>query len=177
MTYTAMEPVIYGVAIWFAEHLPEYLAATNDAMASWPDGILVPALLDPPPAASGAPALRKVLLGTSIPASGPFPCLLVALDSVDVESAGQNSDWITLHLKLVVALQENNEKRILPDTARYMDALTHAVGENVTLGGLVDEAKIPSLEKDEVPANGTGFVVADLSTKFEMICDGESQGG
>jgi hypothetical protein len=171
VTYSAIEPVIYGVASWFAEYLPDYLAKANDAMASWPDGVVLPALLDPPPAASMAPTLRKVILGTTIPASGPFPCLLVAFDSVDLEAIGQNSDRVTLHLKLVAAIQENNEARILPDTARYMDALAHAVGENLTLGGLVDEAKIPTIEKDEVPANGTGFVIADLSATFEMICD------
>jgi hypothetical protein len=79
-------------------------------MVSWHDGDTFPAIFDPPAAAYEVPSLRKVGIGTSIPASGPFPYLLVALDSVAVESAGQTSDWITLHMKLVTALQENNER-------------------------------------------------------------------
>ncbi len=45
------------------------------------------------------------------------------------------------------------------------------MGNNVTLDGLVDETKITGLDKDEVPENHTGFVIADLSVKFELICD------
>jgi hypothetical protein len=74
-------------------------------------------------------------------------------------------------MKLVTALQENNEKRLFPALARYIDAIVHAVGNNVTLDGLVDETKITGLDKDEVPENHTGFVIADLSVKFELICD------
>jgi hypothetical protein len=171
VTYSAIEPVIYRVADWFAAHLPDYLAEADEAMVSWHDGDTFPAIFDPPAAAYEVPSLRKVGIGTSIPASGPFPYLLVALDSVDVESAGQTSDWITLHMKLVTALQENNEKRLFPALARYIDAIVHAVGNNVTLDGLVDETKITGLDKDEVPENHTGFVIADLSVKFELICD------
>lgn len=166
-----IERVVYGVAAWFADNLPDYLVKANEAMAGWPNGTILPALLEAPSATGEAPALVKVGVGNSIPSSGPFPYLLVALDSTDLESAGQCSDWVTLHLKLVVAFQENNEARILPDAARYMDALARAVGEHSTLDGLADEAHLTNLDKDELPANATGFVIGDLSVKFELICD------
>lgn len=171
MTYTNIEPIIYKIGIWIAENIPEYLNHANTEMISWPNGITIPEILSAQAVANTVPALKKIGFGTSIPTSGPFPYLLIDLDSIDLEPAGQLSNWVKLRLKLIVALQENNEKRLLPDLLRYIDVIAHAIGQHTTLGGIVDEAEMVTFDKDELPGTKTGFIIGDLVVKFELTCD------
>jgi len=171
MAYSNIEPNVYGVAVWLAQYLPTYLTAANAEQTSWPGDMVFPSIFLVPDEDYNPPALRRAAVGSSIPMEGPFPYLMVELDSVDVEWAGQNSEFITLRLRVIIALQETREKKLLAALTRYMDALVQAVGHNVTLGGLLEEAKVTHIEKDELPANHVGFVTADMTAKFEILCE------
>jgi hypothetical protein len=180
MTYNNIESVLYSVGTWFANALPLALAEANGQIAAWKtDAALLPDdsmlslsdLFEDLTFDFEVQPFKKVGVGTLIPASGPFPYLLLIFDDLETESAGQLSDWITLHLKLIVALQENNEKRLPPTLFRYIDAFVHAIGKDGTLGGIVDSARFSTVDKEEVPSSKVGFVVGNLSVKFELICE------
>lgn len=166
-----IEPVVYGIASWMAENIPAYLTKVNADMASWPGSSLPPSILQPAASVFDPPALRRVSVVTSIPSTGPFPFLMVNLDDFDVEWAGQNSERITLRVMLVLALSESKPGRLLGALLRYADAIVQAVGSNLTLGGLVEEAKVVSAEKDELPGKDTGFLVVNMTARFEIICE------
>jgi hypothetical protein len=55
--------------------------------------------------------------------------------------------------------------------ARYMDALVDAVGENETLGGLVLSSSLQDLDKDSIPSDGRGFVVATIRLVAEVLTE------
>ena len=54
---------------------------------------------------------------------------------------------------------------------RYMDGMIQAIGANITLDGIYDEIKITNLDRDELPANKVGFIIADLSARLEIVCE------
>lgn len=166
-----IEPILYGIAVWLAENVPTYLTKVNGDMASWPGSITFPAIFQPAGSVFNPPALKRVSVVSSIPSSGPFPFLMVNLDDFDVEWSGQNSEKITLKIMLVLALSESKNGKLLSALLRYADAIVQAVGSNVTLGGLVEEAKVISADKDELPAKGTGFLVVNMTARFEIICE------
>ena len=171
MNYANIEPKVYGTAIWLITYLPEYLALATSELAPWPSETDFPSILDVPDESYTPPALKKASVGVTIPPAGPFPYLLTVLDNVTVEWAGQNSDMLTLNMKVVIAMQENSERRIGAALMRYMDALTMAIGKNVTLDGLFDEIKLTNMDKDESAATKVGFLVADLVAKYEVTCE------
>lgn len=171
MIYANIEPKVYAVATWLTTYLPTYLALAGSELAPWPSDTSFPSALELPDDDYTPPALKKAAVGSTIPPSGPFPYLLVALDSIAIEDAGQASQWVTLSLKAVLAIQENSERRIGAALMRYSDALIMAVGSNVTMDGTFDEIKLTAIDTDELPQNRVGFLSADLTARFEITCE------
>jgi hypothetical protein len=171
LNYANIEPKVYKTAIWLLTYLPEYLALASAELATWPSDTDFPSAFDMPDENNTPLAIKKASVGVTVPKAGPFPYLLLVLDNVGVEWSGQNSDIVTLNMKVILAVQENSERRIGVALMRYMDALTMAIGKNVTLNGLFNEIKLTMMDVAESPETRAGFMVADLVAKYEITCE------
>lgn len=171
MTYSNVEPIVYGIAARIAILLPTYLTATNAETnaALYPSDTHYPSIFTVPDTSYSAEALKKAAVATSIPATGPFPYMMVNLDGVDYEEIGQNSDLITMRVSLVVALSESKDAKLGHALMRYMDALHKCIAANLTLGGLVQHIKIATIDKQQLAGDKAGFVVADLVATIESV--------
>lgn len=171
MTYSNIEPIVYGIASRIAILLPDYLTATNTETnaALYPSDTHYPSIFLVPDTDYNAPALKKAAVSPMIPATGPFPYMMVNIDGADFEEVGQNSDLITMRLSLVVGLAESKDLKLGHALMRYMDALHKCIAANLTLGGLVQHIRISTMEKQQMPGEKAGFVVADLIATIESV--------
>jgi len=173
MIHSNLEPVIYKTAAWLTAYLQGYItnATAERAVATYPSVTDFPSILDYPDDDYTPPALKRAAVGSVIPPSGPFPYLLLVLDGVVPEWSGQNSENLNITMKAIVAIQENNDRKLGIALMRYMDGLIQALGANITLDGIFDEIKITNIDKDELPANKVGFLIADLSARLEIVSE------
>lgn len=171
MTYSNIEPIVYGIATRLAILLPTYLMATNveTNAALYPSTTSYPSIFVVPETDYTAPVLKKAAVSTIIPAAGPFPYLMVNLDGVDFEEIGQNSDLVTMRVSVVIGLAESKDLKLGHALMRYMDALHKCVSANITLGGLVQHARISTIDKQQLAGDKAGFVVADLIATIESV--------
>jgi hypothetical protein len=152
MTYSDLAQTLDDLAAWIMATFPTYLARANSGASG-----------------RSAPALKKAERKAFIPDTGPYPYCMVNLDRATPERWGQNAQMITAEVSVNFCLSEPSPDLLDEALYRYIDALADMIGANISLGGLVDQAELLSIEKDTLPADGKGFVIATLSTRTEVL--------
>jgi hypothetical protein len=157
MTRSSLERTCVAVAAFLAANLNTYITRANLGTT----GIQ-------------APAIKKAEHKSYIPDTGPFPFAMVTLDQAAIEPSANNAQRITatLSVNICVGAQPSMAAAALDNTeiivTRYMDALIDLFGENMTIGGAVEESSLDSIDKAVLPADGKGFVLATVRTVAEV---------
>jgi hypothetical protein len=153
MTVSPIERMVTGLKTWLAANYPAYVTRANLGTTG-----------------AQAPAIR-VYSVADILEPGKFPQLIVNAGPVTVEAMGPQSQMVTVACSVDIGVQAANPEARETVLARYMDALVDAVGENETLGGLVLAATLDDLDKDSIPSDGRGFVVATIRLADEVMTE------
>jgi hypothetical protein len=153
MTKSPIERMVFGLRAWLAEHFHEYITLANLSAG-----------------AMQAPQLREILVSDTMD-PGKFPQMIVNAGPVYIQEHGPQTQLVTVSCGVDIGIQAPKPEAREVYLMRYMDALTDAIGENETLGGLVLQARIDELDKDSIPQDGRGFVVATISMTDEIVTD------
>ena len=153
MTSSTIERMVSGLATWLVANFPTYLARANSGTT----GVQAPAIRS----YSAADVLEP----------GKFPQLIVTGGPVTIEPSGPQVQMVSVACGVDIGVQAPNPTARETILARYMDALVDAIGENETLGGLVLSASLEDMDKDAIPSDGRGFVVATIRLTDEVITD------
>ncbi len=153
MTNSTIERMITGLKTWLAANYATYVTRANTGTSG-----------------AQAPAIR-VYAVSDVLEPGKFPEVIVNAGPVSVEPNGPNAVLITVAANVDLGVQAPTPEARETYVTRYMDALVDAIGENETLGGLVLRADIVELDKDAIPQDGRGFVVATINMVNEVLTD------
>jgi hypothetical protein len=153
MTRSPVERMVTGLRTWLAANYPAYVTRANLGT-------------------SGAQAAAiRVFSVSDLLEPGKFPQMIVNAGPVEIEPMGPQSQLVTVACSVDIGVQAANPEARETVLARYMDALVDAVGENETLGGLVLSASLDDLDKDSIPSDGRGFVVATIRLAAEVLTE------
>lgn len=153
MTRSSIERMVTGLRTWLAANYPTYVTRANTGTT----GVQ-------------APAIRAFDV-SDVLEPGRFPQMIVNAGPVTIEATGPQVQLVTVACSVDLGIQAANPVARETTLARYMDALIDAVGENETLGGLVLSASLDELDKDSIPADGRGFMVATIRLSDEVITE------
>lgn len=153
MTVSPIERMVTGLKTWLAANYPTYVTRANSGTT----GVQAPAI--------------RVFAVADLLEPGKFPELIVNAGPVSIEAMGPQSQLVTVACSVDIGVQAANPEARETVLARYMDAMVDAIGENETLGGLVLSATLDELDKDSIPSDGRGFVVATIRLADEVITD------
>jgi len=153
MTRSSIERAVAGLCAWLAANYPAYVTRANAGIT----GVQ-------------APAIRSYN-ASDLLEPGKFPQLIVTGGPVTVEPMGPQTQRVSIACGVDIGVQAANPGARETILARYMDALVDAIGENETLGGLVLSASLEDLDKDAIPSDGRGFVVATIRLTDEVITE------
>ncbi|HPB65525.1 MAG TPA: hypothetical protein PLW80_03125 [Spirochaetales bacterium] len=150
MTKSTIERMVVGLKTWLATNYPSYVTRANTGTT----GVQ-------------APAIRAFDV-SDVLTPGRFPQLIVSAGPVSIEATGPQVQMVTVACNVDIGVQAPNPGARETMLARYMDALVDAIGENETIGGLVLSSSLDELDKDAIPADGRGFVVATIRLSDEV---------
>ncbi len=150
MTKSTIERMVVGLKAWLATNYPSYVTRANSGTSG-----------------AQAPAIRAFDVSDTL-TPGRFPQLIVSAGPVSIEPTGPQAQRVTVACNVDIGVQAANPAARETVLARYMDALVDAIGENETIGGLVLSSSLDELDKDAIPADGRGFVVATIRLSDEV---------
>lgn len=150
MTKSTIERMVVGLKAWLATNYPSYVTRANSGTSG-----------------AQAPAIRAFDVSDTL-TPGRFPQLIVSAGPVSIEPTGPQAQRVTVTCNVDIGVQAANPAARETVLARYMDALVDAIGENETIGGLVLSSSLDELDKDAIPADGRGFVVATIRLSDEV---------
>jgi len=153
MTRSSIERMVTGLRTWLAANYPTYITRANTGTTG-----------------AQAPAIRAFDVSDTMD-PGRFPQVIVGAGPVTIEATGPQTHLVTVACNVDLGVQAANPATREALLMRYMDALVDAVGENETLDGLVLSASLDELDKDSIPADGRGFVVATIRLSAEVITE------
>lgn len=188
MTVTAhstSERVAYGLRQWMEARFNRYVIAANDARYKagltedlsvypaedlYPDEDLLPYGDVPAETPYEAPVVKKFAVKSYIPDNGPFPYMMVNIDSCDIAESANGAYLVTVRASVNIAVNDNKADQANFAIMRYMDAMIDAIHNNAPSGlnGIADSVALEAIDKGELPSAGKGFMIATLVCTKEI---------
>lgn len=185
VAHSTAERIAYGLRLWMEARFNRYVTAANEARYKdgmtedlsvypgedlLPDDDLFPFGDVPSETPYLAPLVKKFAVKSYIPDQGPFPYMMINIDSANVEETGIGCYQCIMRASVNIAVNDAKGDQANFAIMRYMDAMIDAIHNNIGSGlnGVADTVKIESIDKGDLPSAGKGFMMCTLVCTKEI---------